>query len=180
MQVDHITLVLRLAISNHVLWRHLPASAEKVGRELAAMVDAYRREHELGYYPAIEFFRQVESFDQNLIDDTERIAWAVTRLAREQIQSRLRPVFSTVRFRAIQTEAFSLPPVLPGQPASYERLIGHYTPNRLKLELQVSLLSKEGDGRRDAMQGYARKMIYRWLSDIFDEVEIKASAPAPR
>ena len=175
MQVDHTTLLLRLKLSDKPIWQHLPSSAEKVGRELAERIDRYCRDHELGYYPAIEFFRQVADFDQALIDDVEQIAWSASKLAREQIQKRLRPVFSTVKFRSVQTEAFGLPPVRPGRSGSLEKLAEHYTPNRIKVELQVSSLRRESDDRGDAMEGYARKMIYRWLSDIFEEVEVAAS-----
>ena len=179
MQVDHTRLLLRLKLSDHPVWQHLPLSAEKVGRELAEVIDRYCRDHELGYYPALEFFRQVTDFDQALIDDVEQIAWAASKLAREQIQSRLRPVFSTVKFQSIRTEAFGLPPIRRGRSNSLERLAEHYTPNRIKVELLVSSLRKEGDDRGEAMEGYARKMIYRWLSDIFEEVEVTASgAPA--
>ena len=179
MQVDHTRLLLRLTLSGHPIWGDLPLSAEKIGRELAEVIDRYCRDHALGYYPAIEFFRQVADFDQALIDDIERIAWAASKRVREQMQLRLRPVFSTVKFQSIQTEAFGLPPVRPGRSGELERLAEHYTPNRIKVELQVSSLRKEGDDRGEAMEGYARKMIFRWLSDIFEEVEVTASvAPA--
>lgn len=175
MQVDQIALTLSLKLSGDAIWGHLPASAVKVGEELAAVIDHYCRQHELGYYPAIEFFRQVADIDQNLIDDAEQLAWAVSKLAREQIQVRLRPVFSNIRFRSIQTEAFALPPVRPAQSSAVEKLIKHYTPNRVRVDLQVSVLRKDDDDRSEAMEGYARKMIYRWLSDIFDEIKVTSS-----
>ncbi len=175
MHIDHIALTLRVRLSAKDVWQHLPASAEKAGRELAEAVDRYCREHALGYYPAIEFFRGIPAIDQNLIDNAERLAWVVSKKVREQVQSRLRPVFSLVKFRSIQTESFMLPPVRPNQPSALERLVRHYTPDTVKLELLVSLLRKDQDERRDAMEGYARKMVHRWLSSIFDEVEITSS-----
>lgn len=175
MQVDHIALTVRLKISDKAVWQHLPASASKVGRELADFVDRYCRDHQLGYYPAIEYFRQVPEANQELIDDAEKLAWEVSKKAREQLQSRLRPVFSSVKFRSVQTESFAIPPVRPSQPSAFEQLAAHYTPDRVRVELLASLLRKDKDLRGDAMEGYARKMIFRWLSDIFDDVEVTSS-----
>ena len=176
MRVDHIALTLRLTLAEKDIWQHLPAAAGQVGSELAGFVDRYCREHQLGYYPAIEYFRQVAEADQELIDHLEQLAWEVSRKVREQLQSRLRPVFSSVKFRSVQTEAFALPPVRPSQPSALEQLVSHYTPNSVRVELLASLLRKDDDQRGDAMEGYARKMVHRWLSDIFDDVEVTASA----
>ncbi len=175
MQVDHIALTVRLKLAEKTVWQHLPASASKVGRELARFVDRYCRDHELGYYPAIEYFRQVPEANQELIDNAEELAWEVSKKAREQLQSRLRPVFSNLKFRSVQTESFAIPPVRPSQPSALEQLAAHYTPDRVRVELLASLLRKDKDLRGDAMEGYARKMIFRWLSGIFEEVEVTSS-----
>ena len=68
MQVDHISLVLRLTVPEEILQGHLDSSPEQVGEQLAGVIDQYSREHKLGYYPAIEFFRQVPEIDQGLIE----------------------------------------------------------------------------------------------------------------
>ncbi|MGD2053949.1 MAG: hypothetical protein PVG45_07555 [Gammaproteobacteria bacterium] len=175
MHVDHISLILRLTLSEEMLQRHTPASVTSVGEKLATMIDQYSRENQLGYYPAIEYFRQLPETDQALIDTAEQIAWHVSKLAREEIQSRLRPIFSTVRFQSIQTEAFALPSVRPGQASAFEQLLKHCTPDTVKVELLVSLLRKDADQRGNAAEGYARKMMYRWLKTGFEDVEVTAS-----
>jgi len=43
------------------------------------------------------------------------------------------------------------------------------------MELLVSLLRKDDDLRGEAVEGYARKMIYRWLKSDFENVELTAS-----
>jgi len=53
MQVDHVSLILRLTVAETVLQRQLSASALKLGEQLAHVIDKYSREHKLGYYPAI-------------------------------------------------------------------------------------------------------------------------------
>jgi len=175
MHVDHISLTLRLTLSEEKLQRHTPAPVTSVGEKLATMIDQYSRENQLGYYPAIEYFRQVPETDQSLIDTAEQIAWHISKLAREEIQSRLRPIFSTVRLQSIQTEAFALPSVRPSQPSAFEQLQKHCTPDTVKVELLVSLLRKDADQRGKAAEGYARKMMYRWLKTGFEDVEVTAS-----
>ena len=176
MQVDQVNLGVRLVLSDEMLRAQLSVSAGELGLELATAIDAYCNHHQLGYYPAIEFFRQVDAFDQDLIDQVEQLSWKVCKLAREEVQSRLRPIFSTVKFKSVQTEAFALPPVRPNQASSLERLSEHCTVDTVKLELQVSMLRKDDDQRGDAAEGYARKMIFRWLKSVFADVEVTASS----
>jgi len=176
MQVDQISLILRLTVPEEILQRHLNSSPAKAGEELARVIDQYSREHRLGYYPAIEFFRQVPEIDQGLIENAEQIAWTVSKAAREEVQSRLRPIFSSVKFQSVQTEAFALPPVRPNHPSAQEQLVNHYTPDTVRLELLVSMLRKDNDQGGDAAETYARKMIYRWLRGIFENVDVTASA----
>jgi len=175
MQVDHISLILRLTVAETVLQRQLSASASKIGEELASAIDKYSREYKLGYYPAIDYFRQTVGIDQGLIDSAEHMARFASKLARKEVQSRLRPIFSRVKFQSIQTEAFTLPSVRPNQPSAFDLLVKHYTPDTIKMELLVSLLRKDEDQRGDAVEAYARKMIYRWLKDVFENVELTAS-----
>ena len=176
MQVDHISLILRLKVPGEILQSHLHSSPVEVGEELARVIDRYTRKHGLGYYPAIEFFRHVPEIDEDLIENAEQIAWVVSKVAREQVQSRLRPIFSCVKFQSIQTEAFTLPSVRPNSPSALEQLKSHYTPDTVRLELLVSMLRKDNDQRGDAAETYARKMIYRWLRDVFEDVDVTASA----
>lgn len=175
MQFDHISLILRLTVPEEILQRHLNTSPEKVGEELALVIDKYSREHKLGYYPAIEFFRQVAEIDQGLIENADQIAWVVSKVAREEVQSRLRPIFSTVKFQSVQTEAFALPTVRPNLPSAFDQLVKHCTPDTVKLELLVSMLRKDNDQRGYAAEAYARKMIYRWLKNVFENIEVTAS-----
>ena len=93
------------------------------------------------------------------------------------MQSRLRPVFSSVKFISVQTEVFTLPAVRPNTPSALEQLAKHCVPDTVRLVLQVSILRKDNDARGDAAEAYARKMIFRWLKGAFEHIEITASAP---
>jgi hypothetical protein len=175
MQVDYVSLFLRLRLPSAVMMRHLPCSPHVVGEALASAVDGYCAQHKLGYYPALDYFKHVGDFDSALIDTAEQIAWFASKLTREELQVRLRPVFSTVKFQSIQTEAFSMPAIRPRQADALAKLARHFTPDTVKLELLVSLIRKEGDARKLAAEGYARKMMHRWLADAFETVEVTAS-----
>ena len=175
MQVDKISLTLRLQFSESALHQHITASPVKAGKALAIAVDNYSRENDLGYYPAIDYFEQVDTFDKDLVKAVERISWQVSKFARQEIQKRLRPIFATVKFQSVQTEAYALPGVRPGHESALEHLSEHYTPDTLKVELQLSMLRKENDHREGAAEGYARKMMFRWLGDLFESIEVTSS-----
>jgi hypothetical protein len=175
MQVDQTGLTLRLKLSASALHQHVSILPEKAGKELAMAVDKFSNEKNLGYYPAIDYFEQVESFDKGLVETIEQLSWQVSKFARQEIQKRLRPIFATVKFVSVQTEAYALPGVRPGQESALERLSEHYTPDTLKVELRLSMLRKESDQRKDAAEGYARKMMFRWLGDLFESIEVTSS-----
>ena len=175
MRIERARVGVLVKVPEHAISRQLPFSVERVGIELAQAIDAYVREHQLGYYPALEFFRNVDAIDQGLLDGAEQIAWLVSKLAREEIQLRLRPIFASVKFDSIQTVAFSLPPVRPQQKDALEHLGMHYTPDTIKIELVLSMLRKDTDIAERKVETYARKMIYRWLRDKFEYVEITSS-----
>jgi chromosome condensin MukBEF complex kleisin-like MukF subunit len=175
MQVDHISLVVRLTVPEKVFQGELHTSPSRLGKDLATAIDHYSRENKLGYYPAIEFIRKIKDIDQSLVDEAERIAWIVCKLAREEVQSRLCPVFSSVKFKSVQTEAFAMPAIRPNQASAFDQLVRHCTPDSVKLEIQVSMLRKDDDQRGEAAEAYARKMIFRWLKPVFENIEITAS-----
>ena len=176
MRIEKARVGVLVKVPEHAMSRHLPCSAERVGTELAQAIDNYVRDQQLGYYPALEFFRNVDAIDQDLLDSADQIAWLVSKLAREEIQVRLRPIFATVKFDSIQTVAFALPPVRPQQKDALEHLGWHYTPDTIKIELVLSMLRKDTDTAERKVETYARKMIYRWLRDKFEYVEITSSS----
>jgi hypothetical protein len=69
--------------------------------------------------------------------------------------------------------SYALPGVRTGKPNAMTTLAEHYTPNVLKMELQVSVLQKQP--RQEGFEKYADNTVYRWLSEIFDSVEIASA-----
>ena len=134
------------------------------------------RENNLGYYPALTYFRDNGAIEPELIHTAEQLAWRASKHARELVQTGLRPIFSTVRFRSVQPQAFMMPAIRPGQPGALKKLCQHYSPDTIRLELLLTLLRKDNDNGERSTELYARKMIYRWLREPFEMVEVTSSS----
>ena len=105
----------------------------------------------------------------------EQVAWLVSKLARETVQSKLRPIFSSVQFQSIQTLAFSLPKVRPNKKDTIEQLSNHYTPDTVKLELLLTMMRRDSEADDNRAEPYARKMMFRWLESEFELINITGS-----
>lgn len=175
MRFDRVLLTLNVRLKEEDLTHHLPRSADIIGKTLAYIADGYERENKTGYYPAMEFFRTLDGVDSNIIASAEQVAWLVAKLAREAIQKKLRPIFSSVHFESIQTIAFSMPRVRPNQAGAIEKLSEHYTPDTVKIELVVTMMRRDSEAEDSRAEPYARKMIFRWLSSEFASVEVTSS-----
>lgn len=175
MYVDKVLLGVLVQLPEKTISDSLP-SPGRIGTEIAGKVDAYVRENSLGYYPALTYFRDNGAVEPELIHQAEQLAWRASKHARELIQAALRPIFSTVRFRSIQPQAFMMPAVRPGQPGALNKLSQHYSPDTVRLELVLTLLRKDNDNSERSTELYARKMIYRWLREPFESVEVTSSS----
>jgi hypothetical protein len=165
-----IALNLLLRIPEASLAARAPAVPAELGAELADKVEQFCAHSALGYFPAIDFFRSREEISADLFDLLDSISWLAATLAREEINQRLRPVFSNVKVESAQCLAYALPSVRPGQPDAAALLANHYTPDRLRLELHLNLMQ-----RREAVEGlerYASQVSHRWLSESFEDLQI--------
>jgi hypothetical protein len=169
---NRVHLTLRVTIDDEVLGQHSVASPEIVGGELASQVMEYSREHDLGYYPALDYFRTQGGIDSELLEAAESIGWLACNLAREEVTRKTRPVFSSVSFLAVQSLAFTMPTVRPGQPNALTLLAEHYSPNGVKLEMEVSLIQKRPAD--EGIERFSRQVVSRWLKPSFKTLEVSA------
>lgn len=165
-----LAINFRVRLTEDSMQRHLSASPAVVGEELASQISRYANDHQLGYYPAIDFFLHNGGVEKDLLDAAGNISWLITNLVREEVRSRLRAVFSTIKFESLLTQAYTMPTVRPGQQNAYQRLTDHYTPNQVKVSLVVSILRKEQYLHN--IESTARQQVCRWLKARFDELEI--------
>lgn len=161
---------LRVRVAEADAAAHMAASPRVVGERLAQAVDAHVREAALGYYPPLDYFRGRGVLDEELIEAAENMGWLVSRLVREELGRRLRAVFSRVSFRSVQTVAFSMPSVRPGQKDALERLVEHYTPTTVRVDLEMSLIQKRPNP--EGLEHFARSVLLRWVEPAFEAVEV--------
>lgn len=170
LNIIKLAINFKVRLTEQSIQRHLPASPYVVGEELANQISVYAKEHNLGYYPAIDFFHQHGGIEKDLLDAVGNISWLVTNMVREEVRVRLRPVFSTIKFESLQTQAYTMPGVRPGQNNAYRLLTSHYTPDSVKVNLIASLVRKK-ESPQEAEQ-MARHQLCRWLKNRFESLEI--------
>ena len=175
MRFDKVLITIDVQVKAENLQHYLPCSADIIGQTLASIAEEYVRQNKTGYYPAIDYFKTLDGVDPDLITSAEQVAWLVSKLARETIQSKLRPIFSSVHFQSIQTLAFSLPKVRPNQTDAIEQLAKHYTPDRVKVELVLTMMRRDSEVEDNRAEPYARKMMFRWLQPEFETIEVTSS-----
>jgi len=175
MRFEKILVIVALQLKAENLQQYLPCSVNIIGQTLAEIAVEYEQENKTGYYPAVDFFKTRDNVDPDLITSAEQVAWLVAKLARETIQTQLRPIFSSVQFQSIQTTAFALPKIRPNQPDAIKQLAKHYTPDSVKVELVVTMMRRESEAEDKRAEPYARKMMFRWLESAFKSIEVTSS-----
>ena len=159
-------------VSQQLIENHLAASPFVVGEELAQQVHAYAVTHNLGYYPALEFFEQQGELDPDLLNAAENIAWLVTGLVREEVRTHLRPVFSSLKFETIKAVLFTMPTVRPGQTNDVHQLAQHFMPDQVKVSLIATSIRKQENP--EVALSLTRNMVCRRLRDHFTRLDINS------
>lgn len=174
LHLNRAALTLLVQLPEQIFARHLPASPEVVGEALADQVIAFAQRERLGYYPALDYFKEhAGAVDSELLDAADHIAWFACNQARGEIQRKLRPVFSSLSFQSIQSQAFTMPGVRPNQANARHELARHYTPDSAKIVLLVNSFQKSAQDQ--AMAKWASHLAYRWLKDSFERVEVTSA-----
>ena len=168
----NLDLSLRVELDDEVLSQHSVASPQIVAHELALSISDYVREHAMGYYPALDYFRSQGGIDADLLDAEESLAWLACRLVREEIQKKLRAAFSTMKFLELKAPAYSMPTVRPGQNNAITQLAQHYSTNVVKVDMAISLIQKQPAD--DNLLRYARQVTARWLKHSFKGLQVQA------
>ena len=173
LQFTQIALALVVEVPEASLERHLAASPRVVGAELARQVLDYERQHHLTYFPAIDYFINNGGLEPELLDALQNISWVVTNMVRNELRIKLRPVFSALKFEAIQTTAYTLPNIRPHDANALDKLIRHYSAMTVKVNIIATLIQKVRD--TSAAEKTAINMCYRWLRPHFSHIEVTSS-----
>ncbi len=170
MKFCRVAATLDLKVSQQDLEKQLPASPYVVGEEIAEQAIAYEDENNLGYYPAIDFLKQQDAIEKDLLNAIENIAWLVSNLIREEITRRLRPTFSSIQFENIQLHAFKMPSVRPNKKNARHDLAAHYTPDHAHVSIITTSIKHYDDAVTS--ERMTKNLIHRWLNDYVDGLEI--------
>lgn len=168
---------LRVHLAEEVVLQHSPSSPAVIGVALAEQIHDYVKQQQMGYYPALAYFEMLgeegrDSIEQDLMDAAESMSWLLCRLVRNEIQTQLRQVFSSVKFHSLQTMAYNMPLVRYGSNNALYNLALHYTPLSVKLDLELSMISKQQSA--DGMEEFIGNALYRLLNDSFESLEISS------
>ena len=166
---------------------------------LALQVERYVRKEHLGYYPALDFFKDKDQVDPTLLSTALHLYSLVSDAVEQEISRRLRPAFSNVYCEAIQCHALSLPRARPpsshpasarvtqeGVPIPNEALVAHYRPDHFRLDLDVASVVRnppqaDEQDRRQAdanVEKQTRQKVLRWLRNHFESASILYSTSA--
>lgn len=168
--ISKIHITLQVLVPHEILEKHLASSAEVVGEALTEAIVNHVNQHKLGYFPALGYFEKQGVIDEDLMDAAETIGWFAARFAREEVERKLRPFFSSISFQAVQCTAYSMPTVRANQLNAYQLLVNHYTPDRVKLDIIASVLQKVY--KAEGLENWAKQLCRRNLEDSFNTFEV--------
>ena len=174
LQVARFAVVIRVTVPDQAFKEVFPSSVSLLGENIARQVIAYQQQSDLGYYPAITYFRDNPGIvDDYLLEALEQVAEVALRIATLKTYQLLQPVFSQVKILTQQNLVYGMPHVRPRHDDHEKLLALQYTPNQVKLGMELSLFQKTTPQKQ--LASAVKKMVLRWLSDSFDEIEVSDS-----
>ena len=168
--IQRVEVGLLVSIPETVVEANLGYLPWLLGENLAGMVDGYVMEQGLGYFPALDFFRNhPEVVDPNLLLLIDEVARYCVEYTQGELRRRLTHAFSHVQVEHPQCTAFSMPRVRPSQPQSPQALAEHYSPNRVKLVLILSSIQRRPI---EAIDELALHKVSRNARGAFDDFKL--------
>jgi hypothetical protein len=159
---------MKVIVPDEALERHVVASPQIVTAEIVTQIIKYEKENQLGYFSALDFYVTNNVLESDLVDALNNISWVVTNMVRNEIRTRLRPVFSNIKFESIQILANTLPSVRVNDEHVTEKLMEHFSPGTVKVNLTATLIQKFSD--KKAAESLAKNLAYQWLKGSFASV----------
>lgn len=141
-----------------------------LGENLAEQAGGFAEIQGMGYYPALDYFRnRPDVVDPALLALTDEVAAFCIRFAEQAFRRRLVRSFAGVTVLDSRCTCYGMPRVRPHHPEALKTLAGHYAPRRLRLELRLSAV---GDHAAELTPERARAVVDRALSGVFTEIEL--------
>lgn len=157
---------VELTVPSPAVELHTGYQPAALGQSLARQVDAYVRAHALGYYPALDYFRdQPTAVDPALLLLLDEVAAFCAAYARRELRRRLTGAFSSLRFGHIQALAYALPHARPNRPDALRALAAHLNPSRLRFDLLLGVVHKGGT---EGLEEEAAGRFTHWVREPFE------------
>jgi len=173
LHIAKIELTVKAKLPREALQQHFPAPLETLGEQLAQQVVDYAEQHQLGYFPALEYFQENGGIDGYLLDAAGQISLLAVTMTKQEVARVLQPVFSSVRVGIVQSLAYTMPPMRPAQANAKKLLAEHYLPDTVKFEVFVTLMQKRPP--EAGIENAARQIALRWLDEVFPEIEVTSA-----
>jgi len=174
LQVARFAVAFSARVPDAAFKEVFPSSVSMLGEKIAQQVIAFEQQSDLGYYPAITYFRDNPGIvDDYLLDALEQVAEVAIQIATLKTYQLLQPIFSQVKILTQQNMVFGMPHVRPRNENHEKRLALQYAPNQVKLGMELSLFQKSTPQKQ--LASAVKKMVLRWLSDTFDDIEVNDS-----
>ena len=172
--VTRVALTALMKVPDAALENALAATPSVVGAELARQINEYVQKEGLGYYPALEYFETVDgAIDPDLFEAAQGISWFVLNVARSEVLHRLRSMFAHVEMKDIRLVAYTMPTIRPYQLNALHDLARHYTPDVVKVVLQLASLGAQ-EPLEDCEQ-MAQQAVQQGLKGHFDGVTVTST-----
>jgi hypothetical protein len=164
-EVVTVAASLTVTVSQEVVEQNTGYLPWVLGDNLAGMVDTYVMEQQLGYYPALDYFRDLpQAVDPALLTLIDQIAIFTTDYARRELRHRLMRAFSGVVLEQVHCTAYTMPRVRPSRSGALEGLAAHYSPNTLKVELLLKMIGEEA---LEGIETLALNRLTQWGREPF-------------
>lgn len=172
-EVFTVAASLTLSVPEEIVEQSMGYLPWVLGENLAGQVDAFVMEQALGYYPALDYFRdRPEAVDPALLILIDEIASFCATYARSELRRRLARAFSSVKIEQAQCTAYTMPRVRPSRSGAPAELALHFTPATLKMELLLSSIQK---GCFDGLEQLSLEKLVRWGREPFDCFQVNGS-----
>ncbi len=175
MAVEVVTVAASLTVSvpETVVEQQVGYLPWVLGENLAGQVDTYVMEEHLGYYPALDYFRDhPEAVDPALIHLIDEVATFCASYARSELRRRLSRPFSKVQIEQLQCTAYTLPRMRPNRSNGPMELAQHYAPDTLKMELLLSSVQK---ARFEGEEKMALEKLSRFAREPFEHFQLNGA-----
>ena len=175
MGIEVVTIASSLTVSvpEEVVEQQVGYLPWVLGENLAGQVDTYVMEERLGYYPALDYFRDhPEAVDPALLHLIDEVATFCAGYARRELRRRLSRLFSNVEFEQMQCTAYTMPRMRPNRSNGPMELAQHYAPDTLKMELLLSSIQKE---RFEGEERLALEKVSRFAREPFAHFQLNGA-----